>query len=209
MTERDQTINDKGNKPDTLCLDFANTAEWHASAQPDEKLNCYEDLAKWAEEHGILGSDEAENLQRKTLQNRETAGKALSEAIELREAIYRIFSRHAGGQTAAYNDLDLLNQYLSRAMSFHLIEWNGSDFVWRWADMGESFERLLWPIAFSTAKLLTSPWLERVGQCADESGCGWLFLDESRNHNRRWCNMQYCGNRAKARRHYKRSAKKA
>jgi predicted RNA-binding Zn ribbon-like protein len=34
----------------------------------------------------------------------------------------------------------------------------------------------------------------------DEGGCGWLFLDRSRNSSRRWCSMEDCGARAKARR---------
>jgi predicted RNA-binding Zn ribbon-like protein len=33
----------------------------------------------------------------------------------------------------------------------------------------------------------------------------WLFVDESKNGTRRWCDMTACGNRAKARRHYLRS----
>ncbi len=51
--------------------------------------------------------------------------------------------------------------------------------------------------------LLTSPSLARVRHCASAS-CGWLFVDVSRNHSRRWCDMEDCGNRAKARRHYAR-----
>ena len=37
-----------------------------------------------------------------------------------------------------------------------------------------------------------------------EDGCGWVFLDETKNRRRRWCSMKDCGNRAKARRHYAR-----
>jgi predicted RNA-binding Zn ribbon-like protein len=33
-----------------------------------------------------------------------------------------------------------------------------------------------------------------------DGGCGWLFLDRSRNSSRRWCSMDDCGARAKARR---------
>jgi predicted RNA-binding Zn ribbon-like protein len=67
---------------------------------------------------------------------------------------------------------------------------------------------MLWPVARSAADLLTSAEeLARVGQCADDRGCGWLFFDTSRNHSRRWCAMKDCGNRAKARRHYRRQRK--
>jgi hypothetical protein len=63
---------------------------------------------------------------------------------------------------------------------------------------------ILAPIAWSAADLMTSPRAQRVRQCADETGCGYLFVDESRAGTRRWCSMGECGNRAKARRHYRR-----
>jgi predicted RNA-binding Zn ribbon-like protein len=35
--------------------------------------------------------------------------------------------------------------------------------------------------------------------------CSWLFVDETRAGTRRWCSMQDCGNKAKARRHHRRA----
>ena len=64
---------------------------------------------------------------------------------------------------------------------------------------------MLWPIVESAAELLTSERRSRIGQCADDRGCGWLFLDATKNRSRRWCAMGDCGNRAKARRHYLRT----
>jgi predicted RNA-binding Zn ribbon-like protein len=61
---------------------------------------------------------------------------------------------------------------------------------------------MLWRIVRSTTGLLTSEDLQRVGVCADDRGCGWLFYDTSRNRTRQWCSMRGCGNRAKAKRHY-------
>ncbi|MGH3400264.1 MAG: CGNR zinc finger domain-containing protein [Streptosporangiaceae bacterium] len=44
-------------------------------------------------------------------------------------------------------------------------------------------------------------YLGRLGICPPEhEGCGWLFLDRSRNGSRRWCTMEFCGAQAKARR---------
>src|SRR5437762_819551 len=59
----------------------------------------------------------------------------------------------------------------------------------------------------AAAELLTWPALARVHICAG-ADCGWLFLDQSRNASRRWCAMDGCGNRTKARRHYHRSVKR-
>ncbi len=39
--------------------------------------------------------------------------------------------------------------------------------------------------------------------------CGWLLLDQSRNRSRNWCDMSVCGNRQKARRHYRRQKQEA
>jgi predicted RNA-binding Zn ribbon-like protein len=51
----------------------------------------------------------------------------------------------------------------------------------------------LWPIARDAAELLASDRLEYVRACASKT-CEWLFLDESKNHRRRWCDMTKCGN---------------
>ncbi|GAU71256.1 hypothetical protein SSP35_31_00210 [Streptomyces sp. NBRC 110611] len=46
--------------------------------------------------------------------------------------------------------------------------------------------------------------LSRVRRC-EGMGCGWFFLDRSRNGARRWCSSGDCGNRDRARRHYART----
>jgi predicted RNA-binding Zn ribbon-like protein len=40
---------------------------------------------------------------------------------------------------------------------------------------------------------------DRLKLCTDDS-CRWVFFDRSKNHSSRWCSMESCGNRAKARR---------
>jgi predicted RNA-binding Zn ribbon-like protein len=76
-------------------------------------------------------------------------------------------------------------------------------FHWRWAGITENLESILWPIAYEAAQLLASGNLDYVRRCAAED-CGWLFLDKSKSHSRRWCDMKSCGNRDKARRFYER-----
>lgn len=44
---------------------------------------------------------------------------------------------------------------------------------------------------------------DRLKTCRNPE-CDWLFLDRTRNQNRAWCDMAYCGNRAKVRRHAQR-----
>ncbi|HEX5596592.1 MAG TPA: CGNR zinc finger domain-containing protein [Micromonosporaceae bacterium] len=55
-------------------------------------------------------------------------------------------------------------------------------------------------LAIAWAELVLTGQLRRLKRCADQR-CGEVFWDTTRNHSRRWCSMQVCGNRAKARRH--------
>jgi predicted RNA-binding Zn ribbon-like protein len=56
-------------------------------------------------------------------------------------------------------------------------------------------------LAFLAVELLRTVDLVQVRVCPlAEGGCGWLFLDRSRNGSRRWCSMEDCGAQAKARR---------
>jgi predicted RNA-binding Zn ribbon-like protein len=74
----------------------------------------------------------------------------------------------------------------------------------RWRGDESGLDGILWPILRSAARLLTDGDHSRLGQCADDRGCGYLFYDTSRNRSRRWCDMNSCGNRAKSQRHYAR-----
>ena len=56
-------------------------------------------------------------------------------------------------------------------------------------------------IAEAALDVLQTADMTRVRSCpVPEGGCGWLFLDQSRNGSRRWCRMADCGSTAKAKR---------
>jgi predicted RNA-binding Zn ribbon-like protein len=58
--------------------------------------------------------------------------------------------------------------------------------------------------ARSALKLICRPEPDRLKICPN---CEWLFLDRSKNRSRSWCDMTICGNRAKARLHYRKKTK--
>jgi predicted RNA-binding Zn ribbon-like protein len=130
----------------------------------------------------------------------------IRDAIQLREAIYRIVSTVAGGLAVAEQDLVIFNRYLGTAMQSSEIIQQEHDFVWNTKGDPENLGRILNPLVRSAADLLVAPELRRVKKCGDPA-CGWLFLDTSRNLSRRWCDMRDCGNRAKASRFYKKRKK--
>jgi len=186
------------------CLDFANTADWHASENPLERLTTYTGLVYWSWHAGILSPVTAQRLLAKAAKRPREAEAALDRAVRLRDALYRIFRALAHEEGVDEEELSVLNAVLGEAMARLRVVRQGDEFTWEWEGMEASHEAMLWPLARSAAELLTSEDHHRLGQCADERGCGWLFLDMSKNHSRRWCDMEDCGNRAKAMRHYRR-----
>jgi predicted RNA-binding Zn ribbon-like protein len=62
--------------------------------------------------------------------------------------------------------------------------------------------RVPWLAARNLLRLLDEH-PERIRPCAN-SDCVLWFLDTTRSGTRRWCSMSACGNRIKARRHYRR-----
>ena len=55
---------------------------------------------------------------------------------------------------------------------------------------------LLTKIAIELVKLLSSKEFKYLKKC-DNHKCSLYFIDTSKNHSRRWCSMEICGNRAK------------
>jgi len=187
-----------------ISLEFANTADWHASEKPVESLVEYDDLVKWALEKELATEAEARQLRDSARRDPAAATRVIGRAIQLREVIYRILSAYAGASAIDEADLALLNERLQEAMAKVRVTPNAEGYVMGWID-DLNMEMMLWPVARSAARLLTSErLLERVGQCQDDRGCGLLYLDMSKNRSRRWCDIKDCGNRAKQRRYYQR-----
>jgi len=192
-----------------LCLDFANTVDWHISTHPEDRLHSYRDLIDWACAAKILSVEEAGQLINLAEQEPVKATDFYQCAIALREVIYRIFAGVATCRICDINpsDLAILNQYIQEASSHRRIVNIGDKFEWQWDGQLVALDKMVWCVARSAADLLSSTKLKQVGQCQDDRGCGWLFIDTSRNHSRRWCSMESCGNRAKAQRHYGKTVK--
>lgn len=186
-----------------LCLELCNaTVDWHASEHPVEHLHGYSDLVAWGREVGLLGAEASTKLKGLAADEPEEAAEALNRLLNLREVCYRTFAAVAHRRAPLAGDVAELNGFLARSLSGAAVVPTNGGFVWSWQAV--DLDWALWPVSRSAADLLTSEELARVGQCADDRGCGWLFIDTTRGGRRRWCSMESCGNRAKQRRHLQR-----
>lgn len=183
-------------------LDLVNTVGgWTGYSYAEEHLTRYEDLLDWGVEAGVLTSDDAAALRREAALRPAEAEAVVARARSLRRAIRDIFIAAAHRERPGDKEITLLNGFLGEAMARLRLAAGEDGIGWRWDRAGGELDQPLWPVARSAAELLTSERLERVRACSGDT-CGWMFLDMSRNRSRRWCDMNDCGNRAKARRHY-------
>src|SRR5439155_6179820 len=119
-------------------------------------LNTYADFISWCEQAGLLDLSEARTLIRFAGRHPADAAMTLSRALELREAIFRIFFALAENKTPPPKDLGLLNSELARALGRLRVGANKHGFVWKWAKDELALDNPLGPIARSAANLLTS-----------------------------------------------------
>jgi predicted RNA-binding Zn ribbon-like protein len=188
-----------------LCLDFANTISnrlilWKRR----DELAEYSDLLSFATQSLCVPVELAREFLAISRIEPQATTRAMEAARGLREAIYRAFSAALDHRHAGTEDLALIRDIMIEGWKHKRLVPIGRRYLWLMKlEEGIKLESVLWPIAHSATDLLTSDRLKRVRMCEAKT-CAWLFVDESRNHSRRWCDMKVCGNREKARRHYQR-----
>jgi predicted RNA-binding Zn ribbon-like protein len=179
-----------------------------------ELLGDYADLLRFAQQTKLLSTRHASLLAgaaNEGASNRRAATQAVASARELREASAAALYAALDGRAPAAAVIRVLERYSHGASRHRHLRWNqstkrslapsGASWVWGRSE----FELALpvWMLAQTVCDLTTSTLLGRVRACGSET-CRWLFLDTSKNHTRRWCDMKICGNRMKARRFHAR-----
>jgi predicted RNA-binding Zn ribbon-like protein len=180
-----------------LALDFTNTLTHRQDAVPTDHLTSFTDLVAFFEQSGSLPPVAARGARRWSEQHPGLAKRLLASAIELREALYRIFAGVVEAKAPSAADLRVLNAWIARRRL-------DESFAWAWSDGEDGPDAFLAPLVERAVDLLTGDQRSRVKLC-EADDCVWLFLDASKNKSRRWCDMNQCGNRVKARRFYERS----
>lgn len=185
--------------PDDLCLRFANTRYWRGSAEPTEDLRQPADLLNWVEAEAGLPPAAVRQIGA-VWQKAGNAEAAFAEALRVRETLFRLFAGLAAGRPSSAADIAELNRELEQTPQRSRIVLTTPP-GWLVPPLAPQPMALLAPVLWSAGDLALGPRAGRVRQCANPE-CQWLFLDDSKSGNRRWCSMSACGNRAKAHRHY-------
>ncbi|MEU4132113.1 CGNR zinc finger domain-containing protein [Streptomyces wuyuanensis] len=159
-------------------LDFAGTLRVRRGPNPREMLHSPESLSSWFRECGITDGDLA-------------CGPAdLREAVELREAIYRLVVARIDGDPYEREALGLVNAAARRPAP-----------VPQLTDAGRSVEatvqQALSHVARDAVAVLSGPEVPLLKECANPD-CTQFYIDRSRGARREWCKMDPCGNKIKA-----------
>jgi predicted RNA-binding Zn ribbon-like protein len=163
---------------------------------PNEMLTGFAELVRFLRETALITPDQAQLFRKKI--NHAAAGHVLQSVTELREASAAVLYAVVAEKTPPARDLRTLERYFHAADGQRRLCWE-SGATWKWAADESNPELAVWILARSVCELLFSEQLAQMRACGVAT-CRWLFLDTSKNHSRRWCNMKVCGNRVKARR---------
>jgi predicted RNA-binding Zn ribbon-like protein len=188
----------------TLDNRFVNTNDPNDAApvqRPAELLNTYNDLLRFVTQANLLTEGEARKLRRLDMpesQRERVCNQILERARAFREHLATVIYAHVDGIEISESSLAALDASFKHADVHRRLVSGDTHFTWRWIGLDRDLASPLWLLEHAAADLLLSDSASRIRSCADKT-CRWLFLDNSKNHSRRWCNMKICGNRMKAR----------
>ena len=186
-----------------IAADFANTKSGRYEASGHDHVQTYADVVEFARQAGALKPSEAKLLLAEARSRPERATQIHRRSVALREAIWRTFSRIAAGKEPAREDVDAIGAEAADALGHARVVKTGDGYGWEWSDTAD-LARPLWPIARAASDLLTNPEdRSMLRECSDDT-CAWVFVDRTRNHSRRWCDINTCGSRNRVREFRKR-----
>jgi predicted RNA-binding Zn ribbon-like protein len=187
-------------------LDLVNTvAPRLPEAERRDHLLSPEDLLTWSQRTGLVGAAEAREVAAAWSASPAAGRRALAAVREIREALYEVLSARLDdpdNPAAVQDELDHLSRAWASAVSRgQLTPTTEGIGLARWVVCSPPALLVADRVAQDAVDLLSGIELTRLGRCpVEDGGCGWLFLDHSRNRSRRWCTMEDCGTGAKARR---------
>lgn len=165
--------------------DFVNT-ELKPAGELIDLLQTNDDVKRWFKEVGLIENIEEINLN-------ETFFKEIK---EYRDFIKKSFFNYIDNKDDLKSLIEKTNQILKQNEVFLQISNSEGEYKQTFSPYKPNINILLVIIAIELAKLLSSQQFKYLKRCNNHE-CVLLFIDTSKNHSRRWCSMELCGNRSK------------
>jgi predicted RNA-binding Zn ribbon-like protein len=175
-----------------LALDFLNTRPVQ-NGEPQEFLSEFNSLLRWFRAAELVTARELVTLQQQW-GNSARAQQTLGDIRRLREELRKEVLAWEAGRTLHRATREKLNSLLAiHPMLMRVFETDNGPRTDLFFAVRQP-EDMFAPLAYSAAKLFTETDRSRVRKCGE---CVLHFLDTSKKGTRRWCSMQFCGNRLK------------
>ncbi len=184
-----------------LWLDFLNThikqdGEWV------DLLDRFADLVHWLVEARVLDDIEAQEALRRWPNSPEQA-QILAQARSFRAVLRAAVENITRAQPITGEVVSAINGILRNHCRSLELTFAGDKLTSQYVGAITEPLHLLAPIAESAAQALSGDDIALTRKCENPT-CVLHFHDTTKNHTRRWCSMETCGNRMKAAAHYAR-----
>jgi len=183
-------------------LDLLNTTPVLASG-PVDLLESFSDLEEWMGRAGLVTGEQVRDLRRR---HGPGADAVLVRVKALRESLREIVFALEESAPMPRKAVAEVNAALRHGAGHWELEWDAKAkrFQRHSNSEGDDLEsKVIGPIARSIAVLLTERTPGSIRKC-ENPACVLHYYDTSKNHSRRWCSMEFCGNRNKVAAHYRR-----
>jgi predicted RNA-binding Zn ribbon-like protein len=171
-----------------LSIDFANTIHDRFAADVEDYVATPERYVEWATRSGAIAADETIDMSRL----HEEGERLMADVRSLRDATYLLLSACIDGVPLPQGSLLVANHWLLNTRQSQSLSDDGL------LTLCANAEDLRIPLKRIALDLVDTLADARAGKfklkhCANQSSCGWIFADTSKNGRRRWCAMQTCG----------------
>lgn len=163
-------------------LDLINTVSWPGTPRCHDWLDAPSNLKRWLAAEAVPHGKQLD----------------LEVARRVRGILADALHPMCRSQRPSREAVDRLNALVVRAAERRVIDPHSLEWTWL---APETAIDVFAPVIFDAADLMANAARDRLRHCPS---CDWVFLDQSKNGTRRWCDMADCGSRDKARRYYTR-----
>lgn len=183
------------------CVDFVNT-EVIVKAQRRDLLTDLGAWLTWLVQAQVIDVETARTLDDRWA-GKPAAERALAEVCDFRRAVRETLDRIVQGKPVPRDVVELINQRLRARTGYVEVAKIRGGFTKRMHAEFAAPSDLLVPVAEAASDLLCDADFSLIRRCENHR-CILFFYDQTKNHSRRWCSMQWCGNRMKVAAFYER-----
>lgn len=184
-------------------LDFINTTNGRRPGTAlkviEERLTSFQFFFEWALHASLISAKEFADYKPMVFASPMSYQPHLDAILAFRECLYVVFHALSLQQAAPDVALQQINQTFQQGIVLRVLRSVDGKPAWDWKPCTSAQEltaMLMGRLAVEATQLLVSGDFHALRSCSS-TDCDWVFLDISKNKQRKWCQMSVCGSREK------------